>query len=122
MEVRIAGTDAPAPPDGAVRVLVDRAWPRGVRREDARWDHWYPEVAPSGDLAAWWRLDPAKLALFERQYLTELAAPKGAAAVARLRAAAGERPLVLVTADADRECHHAEILRRLLLGEARAPR
>ena len=122
LEIRIAGVQAPAGGDGEVRVLVDRAWPRGVSREAALWQHWHPEVAPSRDLGAWWNLDPAKLGLFEKQYLTELAAPKGAAAVSRLRAAAEGRDLVLVTASAGAECNHAQVLRRLLLGEARAPR
>ncbi len=122
MEVRIARVaDAPGTEAG-VRVLIDRLWPRGVGRDSAPWEHWHPEVAPSNDLRTWFDHDPAKFTLFEKQYLTELAAPKGTAAVQRLRAAAGERPLVLVTATADRECNHAVVLRRLLLGEARAPR
>jgi uncharacterized protein YeaO (DUF488 family) len=122
LEIRIAGVQDPAGAGSEVRVLVDRVSPRGVAREAAPWQHWHPEVAPSRDLSTWWNLDPGKFALFEKQYLTELAAPKGAAAVARLRAAAAGADLVLVTASAGAECNHAQVLRRLLLGEARAPR
>ncbi len=112
---------APSSAEG-VRVLVDRLWPRGVKREEAPWEHWLPEVAPSNDLRQWFDHDPAKFALFEKQYLTELAAPKGRAAIGRLSALAGERPLLLLTATADPECSHAQVLRRLLLGEVAAPR
>lgn len=122
VEILIALAAERPGPEAGVRVLVDRAMPRGVRREDAPWEHWHPEVAPSNDLRGWWNGDPAKFALFEKQYLTELAMPKGTSAVQRLRGAAGARPLVLVTALGDAASNHALVLRRLLLGEAAAPR
>ncbi len=122
MEVQIARVyDRPAPEAGT-RVLVDRLWPRGISKADAPWDHWLPEIAPSNDLRTWFAHDPAKFALFEKQYLTELAFPKGQAALTRLRTLAAERPLILVTATADQEHNQAVVLRRLLLGEVAAPR
>jgi uncharacterized protein YeaO (DUF488 family) len=122
VEIAIARAyDRPGPELGT-RVLIDRLWPRGLRKEEAPWEHWLPEVAPSNDLRTWFNHDPAKFGLFEKQYLTELAMPKGGAAVQRLRDLAAGRPLVLVTATADKEHNHAVVLRRLLLGEATAPR
>ena len=122
MEIHIARVyDHPAP-DLGVRVLIDRLWPRGVKKEDAPWDHWLPEVAPSNDLRMWFGHDPAKFGLFEKQYLTELAFPKGQSALTRLRSVAADKPLVLVTATADQEHNHGVVLRRLLLGETAAPR
>ena len=122
MEVHVARVQQAPAADAGVRVLVDRLWPRGVAREGAPWEHWLPEVAPSTDLRQWFAHDPAKFPLFQKQYLTELAAPKGRAAVRRLTELAGGRPLVLLTASADPESNHAVVLRRLLLGEVAAPR
>ena len=122
MDVRIARVyEAPEPEEG-VRVLVDRLWPRGVKKEGAPWEHWLPEVAPSPDLRQWFNHEAAKFDLFQKQYLTELASPKGRAAVQRLTQLAGGRPLILMTATADTEHNQAVVLRRLLLGEVAAPR
>lgn len=122
MEILIARVYDHPTSEMVVRVLVDRLWPRGVKKEEAPWDNWLPEVAPSNDLRTWFGHDPAKFALFEKQYLTELAFPKGQSALTRLRALPGDRPLVLVTATADHDHNHAVVLRRLLLGEVAAPR
>lgn len=122
MDIRVERVYAAPEPAAGVRVLVDRLWPRGVARETAPWEHWLPEVAPSTDLRQWFAHDPAKFPLFQKQYLTELAAPKGRAAVRRLAELAGDRPLLLLTASADQEYNHAVVLRRLLLGEVAAPR
>src|SRR6185437_6204883 len=51
--------DDPSPEDGA-RVLVDRVWPRGLRKDAARLDEWAKDVAPSTELRTWYHHDPAK--------------------------------------------------------------
>ena len=51
--------DAPTPDDGC-RVLVDRLWPRGLKREAAGIDHWLRELAPSNELRKWFAHDPAR--------------------------------------------------------------
>ncbi|MCI4465222.1 MAG: DUF488 family protein [Thermoproteus sp.] len=61
--------DPPEPGDG-VRVLVDRLWPRGVRREAV--DIWMREVAPSDELRRWFSHDPARWEEFEARYWREL--------------------------------------------------
>lgn len=48
--------DAPAP-DGRVRVLVDRLWPRGVKKEDLKLNAWMKELAPSAELRRWFNHD-----------------------------------------------------------------
>jgi len=53
--------DLPSPDDGA-RVLVDRIWPRGLRKDAARLDEWAKDVAPSAELRTWYGHDPAKFA------------------------------------------------------------
>ena len=58
--------------DGA-RFLVERLWPRGVKKDALRMDAWYKNLAPSGDLRRWFNHDPAKWKEFQRRYRAELA-------------------------------------------------
>lgn len=63
--------DPPTRNDGH-RVLVDRIWPRGVSKADARIDDWAREVAPSDDLRRWFDHDPQRWDEFQRRYRAEL--------------------------------------------------
>ncbi|MCB5944654.1 DUF488 domain-containing protein [Acidocella sp. KAb 2-4] len=65
--------DPPATSDGA-RVLVDRLWPRGLRKENAALTLWLKEIAPSAALRQWFGHDPARWAEFQRLYRQELKA------------------------------------------------
>jgi uncharacterized protein YeaO (DUF488 family) len=105
--------DDPAPADGA-RVLVDRVWPRGLRKEAARLDDWARDVAPSTDLRTWYQHDPAKFSEFRRRYVAELTAPTGRAALARLRTLAAGGPMTLLTATRDVDISQAAVLAELL--------
>jgi uncharacterized protein YeaO (DUF488 family) len=60
-----------APSDGK-RVLVERLWPRGVKRSSAELEQWAKEVAPSGNLRKWFHHDPARWEEFKRRYFREL--------------------------------------------------
>lgn len=86
------------PARGEVRVLVDRVWPRGLSREDARIGQWCKQVAPSPELRKWYAHDPARFAEFSRRYRAELEYPERAAALQHLRALAQSHVLTLVTA------------------------
>jgi uncharacterized protein YeaO (DUF488 family) len=55
------------------RLLVERLWPRGIRKERALLDGWLKEVAPSGELCKWYDHNPAKWNEFCRRYFEELA-------------------------------------------------
>jgi uncharacterized protein YeaO (DUF488 family) len=55
-----------------LRILVDRLWPRGVRRSTANVDIWIKEVGPSDDLRKWFAHEPAKFTEFKRRYMKEL--------------------------------------------------
>jgi uncharacterized protein YeaO (DUF488 family) len=61
------------PSDGA-RFLVDRLWPRGIRKENLKMKAWLKEVAPSPSLRIWFAHDPAKWEEFQRRYRAELEA------------------------------------------------
>lgn len=65
--------DEPSEMDGC-RVLVDRLWPRGVKRAALRLDTWLKEVAPSNELRRWFGHDPARWPEFQRRYRLELEA------------------------------------------------
>lgn len=61
-----------------VRFLVERLWPRGIKKTDLRLDGWLKEVAPSTELRKWFAHDPAKWAEFQRRYFAELKSRPGA--------------------------------------------
>lgn len=105
--------DDPVPGDGA-RVLVDRVWPRGLRKDAARLDEWAKDVAPSAGLRTWYRHDPAKFGEFRQRYVAELEQPGPREALSRLRALAAERPLTLLTATRDLDLSQAAVLAALL--------
>ena len=61
-----------AEPSDGFSVLVDRLWPRGVRKEEAHLDEWMRELAPSTELRKWFEHDPEKWVAFQRRYRAEL--------------------------------------------------
>jgi|SRR5580700_660008 uncharacterized protein YeaO (DUF488 family) len=63
--------DAPSPSKGK-RYLVDRLWPRGIKKEALRVDGWLKDVAPSDELRHWFGHDPAKWDEFQKRYFAEL--------------------------------------------------
>jgi uncharacterized protein YeaO (DUF488 family) len=105
--------DEPSPEDGT-RVLVDRVWPRGLRKDAARLDEWAKEVAPSTELRRWYGHDPARFTEFRRRYERELAEPERRAALDRLRDLAREGTVTLLTATRDIEHSQAAVLAQRL--------
>ncbi|RIK77615.1 hypothetical protein DCC62_09305 [candidate division KSB1 bacterium] len=79
--------DAPAAGDG-FRILVDRLWPRGVKKDGAPIDLWLKEIAPSDDLRHWFGHEPAKWAEFKKRYFAELRNKQDSVAVLRQHAGA----------------------------------
>jgi uncharacterized protein YeaO (DUF488 family) len=102
------------PGDDTYRVLVDRLWPRGIRKQDAALDEWTKDLAPSTQLRRWYGHEPAKFDEFGRRYREELDAAPAADAVTRLRALARRRLVTLVTATRDVEHSGARVLRDVL--------
>lgn len=68
---RIYESPKPQPGDGK-RVLVDRLWPRGLRKDEVVVDEWIKELAPSTSLRKWFAHDPAKWQEFKKRYKEEL--------------------------------------------------
>jgi uncharacterized protein YeaO (DUF488 family) len=105
--------DDPSPENGA-RVLVDRVWPRGMRKDTAQLDEWAKDVAPSADLRTWYRHDPGKFSEFRRRYTAELAQPGPREALSRLSVLAAGGPVTLLTATKDLDLSQAAVLAELL--------
>lgn len=63
--------EQPSRDDGR-RILIDRLWPRGIKKEDVRIDEWLKEVAPSNELRKWFDHDPDKWGEFKKRFFTEL--------------------------------------------------
>jgi uncharacterized protein YeaO (DUF488 family) len=107
--------DPPARSDG-YRVLVDRIWPRGVSKEDARLDAWIKEVAPSDGLRKWYGHDPDRWPEFKEEYFAELR--KNAEPVRRILDMAEEKRVTLLFGAKDEERNNAEALREYLETQA----
>ena len=117
--VRIRRVYDPVATDDGTRVLVDRLWPRGVRKSALALDAWEKSVAPSADLRRWFGHDPERWPEFCRRYREELkAAPE---AWGRLLGYACRGHLTLLTATRDVEQSHAAILREFLEAERTSP-
>jgi uncharacterized protein YeaO (DUF488 family) len=113
--------DKPSPSDGA-RILVDRLWPRGVKKEAARIDAWLRDLAPSTQLRRWFHARPARWRQFRKKYLEELNEPEAARALAQLYDIAGRRKtLTLVFASRNQEHNNAVVLKELLDGMRKPP-
>ena len=89
------------------RVLVDRLWPRGVKKQDLAHDEWMKKVAPSGALRRWFGHDPDRFETFAERYRQEL---EGNEEFERLVEIAADRPVTLLYAAKDRDHNHAVVL------------
>jgi len=117
MDVRVRRVYEQPSPDDGVRLLVDRLWPRGLSKANARLDEWVKDVAPSDDLRRWYGHDPERFAEFRRRYVAELRQPERAAALARLTEAASRGTVTLLTATKDAGHSEAAVLAELLLAQ-----
>lgn len=100
--------------DDGTRILVDRLWPRGVRKVDAAIDLWAKDVAPSAGLRKWFGHDPARWPEFRRRYSEEMRQHRER--LDELRALAQRGPITLVFAARDPAHNDAVVLRDFLLG------
>jgi uncharacterized protein YeaO (DUF488 family) len=111
IEIRRVYDVHPGRPDEA-RVLVDRVWPRRVKRDALRLERWAPEVAPSTELRQWFGHDPRRWSGFQTRYRHELAAKT--AVLKELAELSVERPLVLLYGAKDVEHNQAVVLKEVL--------
>ena len=98
-------------PDDGQRVLVDRIWPRGIRKDDPRVGIWRKDVAPSKELRDWYHHQPERFDEFASRYEAELA---GSPALQELHQLAKRGVVTLVTATREVAGSHAAVLAKLL--------
>ena len=107
--------------DGA-RVLVDRLWPRGLRKADIAVHEWLRDLAPSNELRKWFHAHPEQWALFRKRYLKELAAPEAEKDLQELYRLAHKRSrLTLLYASKNETNNNAIVLRDLIEGMRKPP-
>lgn len=99
--------EKPSKTDGR-RILVDRVWPRGVKKEQARIDLWLKDIAPSTELRKWFGHDPEKWDEFRKRYRSEL---KNNAAVRILKRELAKGPVTLVYSAKDEAHNQAVVIR-----------
>jgi len=94
------------------RVLVDRLWPRGVRKEDAGLDLWLKDIAPSDDLRKWFSHDPSKWLEFRERYRHELKDKPDM--IEELKKAARQGTITLLYAAKDADRNNAVVLKEMI--------
>jgi uncharacterized protein YeaO (DUF488 family) len=112
--VRLKRAYEPVEPDDGRRVLVERLWPRGVRKADAHLDDWLKDIAPSDALRKWFHHDPSRWPEFEQRYVRELDCETARAAFDGLVRAAASETVTLVYSSHDEEHNSAVILKRMI--------
>jgi uncharacterized protein YeaO (DUF488 family) len=104
---------APAVSDGT-RILVDRLWPRGLKKSGARIDEWAKELAPSDSLRKWYGHRPERWKEFASRYRKELQIPERRADLQRLRSRGRKNKITLVFAAKDEKHCNARVLLKML--------
>lgn len=116
--VRLKRAYDPADPGDGIRILVDRLWPRGVRKTDAAIDRWTKDIAPSTALRKWFGHDPDRWQEFRTRYAEEIGEHRDLLDELRALARAGRITLVFAAHD---EIHNdAVVLRDIMLGRRAA--
>jgi uncharacterized protein YeaO (DUF488 family) len=96
------------------RYLVERLWPRGVKKETLRLDGWLKKIAPSPALHKWYAHDPERWEEFKAQYQQELNEPEKEQVLQDLAREAREGTITFIFATRDRERNNAVILKELI--------
>ena len=107
--------EPPAAADGT-RILVDRLWPRGVKKADAAIDVWMKDIAPSSELRRWFGHRAERWPEFRRRYIAELRRRREP--LEGLHALASKGRITLVFAAHDGAHNDAVVLREMLLGSS----
>jgi uncharacterized protein YeaO (DUF488 family) len=112
LTIRLKRAYEPAASSDGYRVLIDRLWPRGVSREQAKLDAWDRELPPSAKLRQWFAHDPHRFEEFRRRYIEELRDQRPR--LMELRRLARRGTLTLVYSARDTEHNDAVVLAEVL--------
>lgn len=106
--VKIKRVYDPASKNDCKRILVDRLWPRGMKKEDAKIDEWLRDIAPSDELRKWFSHDLSRWSDFRKRYKNELKTKKDI--IEKLRNDAKNGTITLLFAAKDSEHNNAVVL------------
>ena len=119
--IRIKRVYEPPAKDDGERFLVERLWPRGIKKEALPMKAWWKEAAPSNALRQWFQHDPAKWEEFQKRYRAEL--NKKSQGLQTLLEAARQGPVTLLYSSRDMEHNNAVALAAYLKAHlAKTPR
>jgi uncharacterized protein YeaO (DUF488 family) len=104
----------PASRGDGERVLVERLWPRGIKKENLKLDEWDKEIAPSTELRKWFSHDPERWAEFQKRYRKELQAKPAAERLRALAERAAKKTVTLIFSSHDTEHNNAVVLKHEL--------
>ena len=102
----------PISADDGKRILVDRLWPRGIKKEKAHIDEWVKEISPSNELRKWYSHDPAKWAEFKKRYKQEIAGKEDL--LKKIKAEARKQTVTLLFSSKELERNNAHALKEML--------
>ena len=105
--------DPPSPDDGK-RILIDRLWPRGMKKEKAHIDEWLKEISPSNELRKWYSHDPAKWSEFQKRYRAEISKQKEL--LKRIRNEGKKGTVTLLFSTKELELNNAVALKEIIEG------
>jgi len=112
--VKLKRAYEPAAPADGERVLVERLWPRGLRKEQAHFDLWSKDVSPSDSLRKWFHHDPDRWDEFRRRYARELESERARAALDELVRSAASGTVTLVYSAHDEKHNNAVVLEKMI--------
>jgi uncharacterized protein YeaO (DUF488 family) len=101
-----------ASPEDGKRILVERLWPRGLKKEEARIDEWLRDLAPSNELRKWFGHDPSKWNQFKERYWKEL--NKNQDAILKLAKECREKKVTFVFAAKEQQYNNAVALKEYI--------
>ena len=119
--IRIKRAYEPTERGDGVRILVDRLWPRGLRKDDADFDQWRKDLSPSTALRQFYGHRPERFAEFAKRYRSELRRKEAVAAMDDIVDLARRRPVTLLTASRDLSHSEAAVLAKRLRAMANRP-
>jgi uncharacterized protein YeaO (DUF488 family) len=110
--IKIKRVYDPVSVDDGKRILVDRLWPRGLKKDEARIDEWLKEIAPSDELRKWFSHDPSKWQEFKNRYKKDLKSKSEI--TEKLRTEAKKGPVTLLFSAKDIEHNNAVVLKEVI--------
>jgi uncharacterized protein YeaO (DUF488 family) len=105
--------EAPEASDG-IRILVDRIWPRGATKAEAKLKYWMPEIAPSSELRKWYSHEPRKWRDFKMKYFEELDSGEKQKAIKKIANMAKKKKVTLIYSAKEERMNQAEAIRQYI--------